>query len=193
MMWTEDDEEKYNDMNVVECLTEGKRGVMGKFPDSILIKEKPMKFIFRSFFNDKIGLFLPEKEGNILHIGSKAFYPSNMGEYVEKISEDNNYFFTIEQDKPNDKEFDVYIDEMCEDINYKYQYTKINKKENYIQDELKISVMLANIFLDEDFYCLIFVISKDNDIYRLYFSCKDEFYKPMVDLAYKIVNNICIK
>ena len=191
-MWKEDDEEKYNDMNIVEKLTIGKRGVMGDFP-CILVKEKTMRFEYIKLFDDKFGIFLPEKEGEISHIEKNLFYPTEMGEYIEYVSEDDNYYFTVEYFENKDNlNLEILSEHMCDDINDRYEYTKVRKVGRYIYNNMEIEVLFATTSSEESVYAGIFIIKKINKIYRLYISSKKQNYEAMILMSYKIIKNISV-
>ncbi|MBQ3544182.1 MAG: hypothetical protein IJA34_04255 [Lachnospiraceae bacterium] len=189
-MWKEEDEEKYNDMNIVEKLTRGKRGVMGEFPE-ILVKEKPMRFKYVKLFDDRLGIYLPEKEGDSPHIGKDFYYPTEMGEYIECVCEDNNYYFTVEYvgDK-EEADLNILSDEMCDDINDRYECTKAKKLRQYNYNGLKFIIISTKIYGEEDYYCIIFMFKKDAEVYRVYFLCEFNNYEVLSDMAYKIIENI---
>lgn len=190
-MWTEADEEKYHDMYFVEIMTCGKRGVTGQFPDGILVKEVPMTFKYCKLFGDKLGIYLPEKEGDASHIGQSQYYPDEMGEYIECVSEDNKYFITVEcQAEKVDEDWEEYIENLCDELDEKYDDNEVSVSRKYQQNDLEITILFDKISDETDYYCMIFVISKENQIYRLYFAGETQNYESMISLAYKIVENI---
>lgn len=192
-MWKEEDEEKYNDMNIVEKLTRGKRGVMGEFPE-ILVKEKPMKFKYVKLFNDRLGIYLPETEGEESHIGKDFYYPTEMGEYVECVSEDNNYYFTVEYVGDREEaDLDILSEEMCDDINDRYECTKVEELNHYDYEDLEIVEVLINILLEIDYCGLLFIIKKNNQVYRLYILGENNDYESMMDISDKVIEKISIE
>lgn len=190
-MWKIEDEEQYFDIKAVEIMTRKKRGVMGEFPE-LLVKEKPMKFKYIKLFDGKLGIYLPEGQGDNEHIGSKYYYPSEMNEYMEYITEDNQYYITVEKLICDNTNLSEFAEEICDDIDDVYEDAIAKVTREYVENDLEIVEIFVVVTGDIDCFAWIFVIKKDEDIFRLYFSCECENKDAMAEMAYKVVENIDI-
>lgn len=193
-MWTEEDEEKFNDTKVINLLTREKRSVMGNFEDGILIREKTVQFVRKKLFGEKLEIYLPQEEGDKSDIGAKAFYPSDMGEFEEIVTKDGKYVIVPECISiGDDVDIESFIEEMFDNINERYEDTKFKKIRDYYENEWNIKVLYGVAELEKQMLCLVFIIKADNKIYRIYFTSESSDYEPMIILAYKIIENISIK
>lgn len=190
-MWTEEDEEKYKDMAFVEIMTRGKRSVMGKLPDKFYVREKLMPFQYCKLFGETLGVFLPEKEGDVPHIGSGLYYPEDMGEYVECVSEDNKYFITVEyfahQDIP---ELEPYTQAICDELSQKYEELKISMIKHYVQKEWEMAVAFLKVSGEIDYCGMLFIGMKENHMFRCWLVSGVAEYETVINMAYEMVENI---
>lgn len=202
-MWKEEDEEKYWDLKIIHNLLKPKRTVKGDFVNDTYIKEKKVEFQLKSFFNDEISFYLPEGREE-KHYGEYFLYLCNMGEYVEYVSMDNEFIFTIEKCKNEN-----FNEELLEDDDYEDVYEKIiggleGKNQNisayylksYKIDKYNLDINIIEILVDIDdneqwgqIYCL----SDDKNSYRFYMSSKEDTIEMLDVLGEKIMENIVYK
>ena len=194
-MWTEEDEEKFVDLEIMNILLKPKRTVKGDFLGEMYIVEKKVEFSQYSFFDQQVKLYLPE--GTVgEHKGEEIFYVDDMGEYIEYVSEDNKLFFTIE--KGNSEIFGMDSDEYF-DLEAFYDDYIDNLEDNnidleaYIYEKHKLENMnvdILNIMIENDdleFYGYIFYIYKEENIYRFYIGTFDYSMEVIEELGKRIV------
>ncbi len=179
-MWTEEDEEKYKDLECIRGLMKWKRTVKGDLVNDTYIAEKKVSFELMPFFNQEISLYLPEGAPG-KHCAETFCYFDDMGAYEEYVSEDNTIFFTLE--KCRDSHFhvetedgeDIYKQQM-DLLGEKYFDTLLCQHDSFFISEYDLRVYVIRAMAeiqDESYEGLIYCISDDYASYRVYItSCK---------------------
>lgn len=200
-MWSEEDEEKYLDLKIIDSYLLPKRTVKGDLKNDTYIEEKKVEFKLMSFFDNKIKMYLPVSREE-KHFGEDIMYFNKMGEYKEYISEDENFVFTIEKCDYNfgveeiDEEFDDVYEYCIDEIAMKYFETEVIYWTDFNIEKygLNVYVIRALAYVqDEASESLIYFISGNEGYYRFYIGTYKKKIEILDVLGQKIVESIVCK
>lgn len=199
-MWKKEDEEKYWDLKIIHNLLKPKRTVKGDLVNDTYIKEKKVEFQSKSFFNNEISFYLPEGRED-KHYGDVFLYTDNMGEYVEYVSMDEEFIFTVEKCKDNSFNEELLEEDDYEDI-YEKMIGKLEEKyynaiaiywEKFLLKEINTKVYVIEVVDKKDnadYKGLIYCLSNDKSSYRFYVGTNKNTLEVIDELGSKIVKKM---
>ena len=194
-MWTEEDEEKFIDLEIMDILLKPKRTVKGEFEGDFYIVEKKIEFGQHIFFGNEVKLYLPKGAAG-KHKGEEIFYVDDMGEYIEYVSEDNKLFFTIEKgdskifgiEKEEYSDLEDFYDDYVDRLEDKNIDLEAYMYENHVLEDMKVDILNLMIEIDDtDFYGYIFYVYKGENIYRFYIGTFEYSMEVVEELGKRIV------
>ena len=180
-MWTEEDEEKYKDLEIIRMIVREKSLLKGNFEDKIYLKGKGIEFEKVAILGNKYEMYLPinrNKDNNL----DKFFLPKDEFEVYEAYECENGRFGIIVEQLANiqtEKKKD--LDKYNEYILAKYEHVDI-KEEISTESGIVGSVLMYSELENEEICVQIY----QNNECKLFVYCQVDDFEAIRRLANKM-------
>lgn len=180
-MWTEEDEEKYKDLEIVQIIVQEKSLLRGDFQDKIYLKGKGIEFEKVTILGEKYEMYLPinrNKDENL----DKFFLTKEEFEVYEAYECENGRFgIIIEQLTNVQNEINKYLDNYKDYILAKYEDVDMDIIEEISTETLGSALMYGELENEE-----ICAQVYQNSQCKLLIYCHREDFEAIRRLANKI-------
>ena len=187
-MWTEEDEEKFKDLEIISMIVREKNLLRGDFESELFLKGKKLNVEKVNIHMGKYEMYLPIDRKKLDVIDTFLMSDSEFQKYEAYECQGGMFGVIVEDIKREDDDILNELENYSEYLTSKYEDVEMYIQEPIVENQEKIG---RYILSDEEMDICVKVYVSSN--FRLLVYSKEIDFAAINRLAYKILQSISVK